>query len=48
MFDKLDEVVERFLEVSKLISDPEMINNQNEWTKINEGTQQYRTYRRKV
>ncbi len=34
MFDKLEEVILHFEEVSRLISDPEMINNQSEWRKL--------------
>ena len=34
MFDKLDEVAIRYEEVSRLISDPDIINNQSEWRKL--------------
>ena len=31
MFDKLEGVEKRYEEINKLISDPEVIANQNEW-----------------
>ena len=34
MFQKLEKVEERYEELNKLISDPEMIANQNEWKKL--------------
>ena len=34
MFDKLDNVEKRYEELNKLISDPEVIANQNEWKKL--------------
>ena len=35
MFDKLETVEARYEELTKLISDPEVIANQTEWQKIN-------------
>lgn len=34
MFDKLDDIVNRFEEVSNLISDPDVISNQSKWQKL--------------
>ena len=34
MFQKLEDVEKRFEELNKLISDPEVISNQNEWKKL--------------
>ena len=34
MFDKLEEVEKRYIELTKMISDPEIISNQNEWQKL--------------
>ena len=34
MFDKLDSVEKRYEELTKLISDPEVISNQSEWQKM--------------
>ncbi|WP_058486231.1 peptide chain release factor 1 [Defluviitalea phaphyphila] len=34
MFDKLDEIVEKYEILSQKISDPEIINNQSEWQKM--------------
>ena len=34
MFEKLEDVEKRFEEVSKKISDPEVISNQSEWQKL--------------
>lgn len=34
MFDKLDDIVNRFEEVSNLISDPDVISNQSQWQKL--------------
>ena len=34
MFDKLETVEKRYEELTKLISDPEMIANQSEWQKL--------------
>ena len=34
MFDKLEEVEKRYVELTKLISDPEVIANQSEWQKL--------------
>lgn len=33
MFDKLDAVEKRYDELTKLISDPDVISNQSEWQK---------------
>ena len=34
MFDKLEAVEQRYEEVTKMISDPEVISNQSEWQKL--------------
>ena len=34
MFQKLEDVEKRYEELNKLISDPDMISNQNEWKKL--------------
>ncbi len=34
MFDKLEEVEKRYVELTKMISDPEVISNQTEWQKL--------------
>ena len=34
MFDKLDAVEKRYEELTKMISDPEIIANQSEWQKL--------------
>lgn len=34
MFDKLEEVEKRYIELTKKISDPEVISNQSEWQKL--------------
>ena len=34
MFDKLEEVEKRYEELTKMISDPEVIANQNEWQQL--------------
>ena len=34
MFDKLESVEQRYDEITKLISDPEVIANQTEWQKL--------------
>ena len=34
MFDKLEGVEARYIELTKLISDPEVIANQTEWQKL--------------
>ena len=34
MFDKLEEVEKRYVELTKMISDPEIIANQSEWQKL--------------
>ena len=34
MFDKLEEVEKRYVELTKMISDPEVIANQSEWQKL--------------
>ena len=34
MFQKLEDVEKRYEELNKLISDPEVISNQNEWKKL--------------
>ena len=34
MFDKLEQVENRYVELTKMISDPEVIANQNEWQKL--------------
>ena len=34
MFDKLDAVEKRYEELTKMISDPEIISNQAEWQKL--------------
>ena len=34
MFDKLEEVEKRYDELTKMISDPEVIANQNEWQQL--------------
>ena len=52
MFDKLEAVEARYEELTKLISDPEIIANQTEWQKlikehssIEEVVQKYREYK---
>ncbi len=52
MFDKLEEVEKRYVELTKMISDPEVISNQTEWQKlmkehasIEEVVQKYREYK---
>ena len=34
MFDKLEVVEKRYEELTKMISDPEVISNQSEWQKF--------------
>lgn len=53
MFDKLDAVEKRYEELTKLISDPEVISNQSEWQKavkehasIEEVVLKYREYKK--
>ena len=53
MFDKLETVEARYEELTKLISDPEVIANQTEWQKlikehssIEEIVQKYREYKK--
>ena len=53
MFDKLDAVEERYEELTKLISDPNIISNHSEWQKlikehssIEEVVQKYREYKK--
>ena len=53
MFDKLEVVEARYEELTKLISDPEVIANQSEWQKlikehssIEEVVQKYREYKK--
>ena len=53
MFDKLEAVEARYEELTKLISDPEIIANQAEWQKlikehssIEEVVQKYREYKK--
>ena len=53
MFDKLEAVEARYEELTKLISDPEIIANQTEWQKlikehssIEEVVQKYREYKK--
>ena len=53
MFDKLDAVEKRYDELTKLISDPDVISNQSEWQKaikehasIEEVVLKYREYKK--
>ena len=53
MFDKLEVVEARYEELTKMISDPEIIANQSEWQKlikehssIEEVVQKYREYKK--
>ena len=53
MFDKLEAVETRYEELTKMISDPEVIANQAEWQKlikehssIEEVVQKYREYKK--
>ena len=53
MFDKLDAVEERYEELTKIISDPQVISNQAEWQKamkehasIEEIVEKYREYKK--
>ena len=55
MFDKLEVVEARYEELTKMISDPEVIANQSEWQKlikehssIEEVVQKYREYKKEV
>ena len=34
MFDKLEDVEKRYDELTRMISDPEIISNQTEWQKL--------------
>ena len=53
MFEKLEAVEKRYEELTKMISDPEVISNQSEWQKlmkehasIEEVVQKYREYKK--
>ena len=53
MFQKLDAVEKRYEELTKLISDPEVISNHNEWQKyvkehaeITDVVEKYREYKK--
>ena len=53
MFDKLDAVEERYEELTRLISDPEVISNHSEWQKyvkehaeLTDVVEKYREYKK--